>query len=107
MLWDYGLYKYFIKGINIRRQNLMSTDIRLSDSDVLTLSNLDLRLSSASTTNHELLSQFSTCCHNSRLVADEDALMWFKNEGNYHVLVNQFHGNFHSKTPGCRILIHC
>ena len=21
---------------------------------------------------------------------------------NYHVLVNQFHGNFHSKTLGCR-----
>ena len=44
---------------------------------------------------------------NSRLVVDEDDLMWFKNKGNYHVLVNQFHGNFRSKTPGCRILIHC
>ena len=34
-----------------------------------------------------------------RLVVDEDDLMWFKN---CHVLVNQFHGNFHSKTPSCR-----
>ena len=23
-------------------------------------------------------------------------------EDNYHVLVNQFHGNFHSKTLSCR-----
>ena len=33
---------------------------------------------------------------------NEDDLMWFKNKENYHALVNQFHGNFHSKTLCCR-----
>ena len=47
----------------------------------LTFSSLNLALSSSPTTSHELLSQFSTeYCH---------------------VLVNQFHGNFRSKTPSC------
>ena len=29
------------------------------------------------------------------------AKMWLKNKENYHVLVNQFHGNFRSKTSSC------
>ena len=33
---------------------------------------------------------------------DEDALIWFKIKENYHVLVNQFHGNYRSKTRCCR-----
>ena len=58
--------------------------------------NPDFTLSSSSTTSRELLSQFSTC----------SGWRWFevgeKIKDNYHVLVNQFHGNFHSKTLGCR-----
>ena len=38
----------------------------------------------------------------SRLVVDEDELMWFKNNENCYVLVNQFHGNFRSKNRTCR-----
>ena len=40
--------------------------------------------------------QAANCCRNSRLVVDE------KIKENYHVLVNQSHGNFHSKTLACR-----
>ena len=54
----------------------------------LTLSSLNLQLSS-----HPL--QAPNCCHNSRLVVDEDDLKWVK-------LVNQLQGNFHHKTPSCR-----
>ena len=39
---------------------------------------------------------------NSRLVVDEDDLMWFKIEENCHVLVNQFHWNVCFKTLSCR-----
>ena len=46
--------------------------------------------------------QAANCCRNSRLVVDEDDLMWFKITENCHVLVNQFNGNFRSKTPSCR-----
>ena len=35
-------------------------------------------------------------------VVNEDDLMWFEIKENCHVLVNQFHGNFCSKTLGCR-----
>ena len=63
---------------------------------MLTLSSLNLPLSSSSTTSRELLSQFSTC----------SGWRWFENgwqiEENSHVLVNQFHGDAHSKTPSCR-----
>ena len=62
----------------------------------LTLSILNLSLSSSSTTSRELLSQFSTC---SGWRCFE---VGGKNKDNYLVLVNQFHGNFHSKTLGCR-----
>ena len=58
----------------------------------LTLSSLNLPLSSSSSTSRELLSQFPTC----------SGWRCFEVGGNYHVLVNQFHGNFHSKTLGCR-----
>ena len=46
--------------------------------------------------------QAANCCRNSRLVVDGDDLMCFKIKENYHVLVNQFHGNFRSKTLCCR-----
>ena len=46
--------------------------------------------------------QAANCCRNSRLVVDEDDLMWFKNWRNCHVLESQFHGNFHSKGLICR-----
>ena len=62
----------------------------------LTLSGLNLPLSSSSTTSRELLSQFSTCSR----------WRWFdvvwKLKENCHALVNQFHGNFRSKTLCCR-----
>ena len=45
--------------------------------------------------------QAKNCCRNSRLVVDEDDFMWFKK---YHVLVNQFHGDFRSKTLGSRTI---
>ena len=45
--------------------------------------------------------QAANCCRNSRLVVDEDDLMWFKIKKNCHVLVNQFHGNIYSETLGC------
>ena len=38
--------------------------------------------------------QAANCCRDSRLVVDEDDLMWFENKDNYHVFVNQFHGKF-------------
>ena len=57
--------------------------------NTLTLSGLNLPLSSSSTTSRELLSQFSTC----------SVWRWFEN---YHVLVKPFHGNFRSKTLACR-----
>ena len=58
----------------------------------LTLSVLNLPLSSSSTTSRELLPQFSTC--------NGMKMIWsgWKNEKNCHVLVNQFHGNIHPKT---------
>ena len=47
--------------------------------------------------------QAANCCRNSRLVVDEDDLIWFeKLKKNCHVLVSQCHGNFRFKTPGCR-----
>ena len=48
--------------------------VTISDSspDYLTLSNLNLSLSSSSTTRRELLSQFPTC-------SVEDELKWVKN----------------------------
>ena len=46
--------------------------------------------------------QAANCCRNSRLVVDEDDLMWFKIKEKYHVLVNQLHGNFRSNILGCR-----
>ena len=58
--------------------------------------NPDFTLSSSSTTSRESLPQFSTC----------SGWRWFKVgekiKENYHVLVNQFHGNFNSKTLACR-----
>ena len=56
-----------------------------------TLWNLNLPLSSSSTRSRELLSQFSTC----------SGWRWFEIRENCHVLVNQFHEIFHSKTPSC------
>ena len=47
-------------------------DYSWPDRVALTLSGLDLPLSS-----HPL--QSANCCRNSRLVADEDDLMWVKN----------------------------
>ena len=61
----------------------------------LTLSILNLLLSSSSTTSRELLPQFSTC----------SGWKWrcgLNIKKNCHVLANQFHGNFRSKTLGCR-----
>ena len=52
--------------------------------------------------NHQL--QAANCCRNSRLVVDEDDLMWFKNYRNCHVLVNHIHGNFRSETLCCRTI---
>ena len=46
--------------------------------------------------------QAANRCRNSRLVVDEDDLMWFKIKENYHVLVNQFRGHFRFKTLSCR-----
>ena len=89
------------------------------NSKYLTFSNLNLPLSSSSTTS----------CLNSQLVVDEDDLMWFKNlrkllchplgykrvylplckvaDTPHHiqeeyVLMNHFYGNFRSKTLGSR-----
>ena len=42
------------------------------------------------------------CCRNSRLVVDENDFCGLKIKENCHVLVNQFYGNFISKTLGCR-----
>ena len=68
----------------------------------LALSSLNLPLLSSSTTSLHPTLQAANCCRNSRLVVDEDDLMWFKIKENCHVLVNQFHGIFRSKTPSCR-----
>ena len=47
--------------------------------------------------------QAANCCRNSRLVVDEDDLKNdLKMKINFHVLVTQFHVNFHYKTLGCR-----
>ena len=46
--------------------------------------------------------QAANCCRNSRLVVDEDDVMWVKKQRNCHVLINQFHRNFHSKTIACK-----
>ena len=47
--------------------------------------------------------QAANCCRNSRLVVDKDDLKCgWKIQKNCHVLVNQFYGNFHSRTPSCR-----
>ena len=46
--------------------------------------------------------QAANCCRNSRLVVDEDDLTGWKIKENCHVLVNQFRGNFCSKTLSCR-----
>ena len=54
-------------------------------------SSLNLSLSSSSTTSRDLLPQFPTCSE-----------CGLKKKENYHVLVNQFLGNFRSKTPSCR-----
>ena len=62
---------------------------------LLTLSSLTSPLSS-----HPL--QAANCCRNSRLVVDEDDLMWVQKIKKCHVLRNQFHGYFHSKTLCCR-----
>ena len=69
------------------------------DNTSLILSGLNLPLSSSSTTSRELLSQFSTC----------SGWRWFDVVKKLQkifmylvVLVNQFHGNFHSKTICCR-----
>ena len=59
--------------------------------DLSTLSSLNLPLSSSSTTSREF-------CRNTRLVMDEDDLMWVKIKENCHVLISQFHGNFDYKT---------
>ena len=56
----------------------------------------DFTLSSSSTTSRELLSQFSTCS------AWRWFWSWWKINEYCHVLINQFHGNFQSKTPSCR-----
>ena len=45
--------------------------------------------------------QAANCCRNSRLVVDEDDLMWFKIEENYYVFVKQFYRNLPSKTLCC------
>ena len=60
----------------------------------LTLSSLGLPLSSSSTTSRELLSQFSMGMK----------MIWcgLKIQENWHVLVNQLHGNFLSKTLSFR-----
>ena len=50
----------------------------------LTLSILNLLLSSSPTTSRR----------NSRLVVNEDDLMWVKSDENCRVLVKQFHGKF-------------
>ena len=35
-------------------------------------------------------------------VADEDDLVWVKEKENFHLLANEFNGNNHFKTLGCR-----
>ena len=67
---------------------------RWPNGPISTLSSLNLPLSSSSTTNRELLSQFSTCSEWRRLAVGENL------KKNCHVLVNQFHGNF-PITLGC------
>ena len=52
-----------------------------NQSDSLTLSGLNLSLSSSSTTSRELLSQFAT-------LVDEDDLKWMANEKNILLLLN-------------------
>ena len=56
----------------------------------------EFRIVISSTTSRELLPQFSTYSGWRWLKVGE------KNKENYYVLVNQFHGNFHSKTFSCR-----
>ena len=56
-----------------------------------------LTLSSLTLCYHLHPLQAANCCRNSRLVVDEDDLLWFKIKENCHELVNQFHGNFRSK----------
>ena len=52
---------------------------------------------------HLTLSDLSLpLCRNSRLVVVEDDLMWGKKLRKLHALVKEFHGNFLSKTLGCR-----
>ena len=63
--------------------------------DVLTLSSLNLTLSSSSTTSRDR-------SLNSRFVVDEDDLKWLKIKENCNVLVNQFRGNLHSEALDCR-----
>ena len=84
--------------ISFTDSNLLPQIPRVFFSDVsLTLSCLNLPLSSSFTTSRELLSQFSTCA----VVVDENNLMWVKN-CHVDLLVNQFHGNFLSITLSCR-----
>ena len=47
--------------------------------------------------------QAANCCRNSRLVVDEDDLMWVKNLRKLPCIVKtDFAGNFHSKPFGNR-----
>ena len=45
--------------------------------------------------------QVDYCCRNSRLVVDKYDLKYVKNSRKLSCIVNQFHGNFHSKTSNC------
>ena len=53
----------------------------------LTLSSLDLSLSSS----------YTTSCRNSRLVVYDADLKWVTNTKKDMLLLEQFHANFHSK----------
>ena len=64
---------------------------------LVTLSGLNLPLSSSSTTSRELLSQFSTCSKRRWLDVGEKL-----KKITMYILVNQFRGNFHSKTLSFR-----
>ena len=43
--------------------------------------------------------QAANCCRNSRVVVNEDDLMWCRN---CHLLINQFYGHFRSEALSCR-----
>ena len=74
---------------------MLCVEVKIPSKGMITLSSLTLHC-------HLHPLQAANCCRNSRLVVDEDDLLWFKKKENCHVFVNEFHGNFRCKKLGCR-----